>query len=476
MPISDSFSSSSSRSVALTGFLVGTACTLVITNWLASKRGQRRREQSSNASVSVNHNNIPQELRDEQLSRHTLYFGDDGMKRIRRSKICVVGLGGVGSHTAVMLARGGVEYLRLIDFDQVTLSSLNRHACATLQDVGIPKVTCVKEFCHKLGVKNIDARADMYTRESGPTLLNTDDGEYTWDLVIDCIDDVPTKAALLAYCIQKGIRVLSCMGAGGKSDVTRLHISDLRTAAKDPLASKLRQTLKRTMKSNLVIPGNSVDSVKDDSYLDDMDRLTIIYSSEMAVAKLADLTEEQKLEADKNQFGAVDGMRIRVLPVLGPIPAVMGQSLAAIAMCELGEKPILQPVTGERVGRTARNKMLQHLKRREEQIANCTLTVNAGLDNGNRWTGPIQIDLDDVEYLMGVWRNRCALTGARLGTVLELVRWDMSKPSTCDNLVMMSAHAMKQYDEMGRDCVSEEIQNRIEQRLASCRLRESDQF
>ena len=124
------------------------------------------------------------------------------------------------------------------------------------------------------------------------------------------------------------------MGAGGKSDMTRLHISDLRTSAKDPLASKLRQTIKKTMKqfdAEEKKKGNvDCDSADekyniDDSYLDDMDQLTIIFSSEKTVAKLADLTEEQKTEGDKSQFGAVDGMRIRVLPVLGPMPAIMGQ-------------------------------------------------------------------------------------------------------------------------------------------------------
>jgi tRNA A37 threonylcarbamoyladenosine dehydratase len=411
---------------------------------------------TKDSKASKSSSTIPQELRDEQLSRHTLYFGDEGMTHILNSKVCVVGLGGVGSHTAVMLARGGVRSMRLIDFDQVTLSSLNRHACATLKDVGIPKVTCVKDVCHDLGVTDVDARVEMYTAASGPSLIHPDDH---WDLVIDCIDDVPTKAALLAYCIQHKIRVFSCMGAGGKSDVTRLHISDLRTSAKDPLASKLRQTMKRVMKGI---------NMADDSYLDDMDQLTIIYSSEKSVAKLADFTEEQKQQRDKSQFGAVDGMRIRVLPVLGPMPAVMGQSLAGMALCELGKKPIPQPVTGERVSRNVRNRMFQHLQRREQLIANGTLQILVPVDD-TLYTGPLQMDHDDIEYLMGVWRNRCAVTSARLGTVLEMVRWDLSQPATCGNLVLMSNHAIKAYDEHGRSNIPDNVLKRIEERLAACR-------
>jgi tRNA A37 threonylcarbamoyladenosine dehydratase len=93
----------------------------------------------------------------------------------------------------------------------------------------------------------VDPVVEMYTAESGPRLLQLPDNEPTWDLVIDAIDDVPTKAALVAQCLKADIRVLSCMGAGGKSDVTRVHVSDLKTAARDPLATKLRQHVKKLM-------------------------------------------------------------------------------------------------------------------------------------------------------------------------------------------------------------------------------------
>ena len=334
---------SSSSDAGAKSFLAGATCALLV-RWIfdSFNRKHRTAEEASGSNRNSNpacnsakkkpHNHdLPELLRREQLSRHELYFGTPGMETLRSARVCVVGLGGVGSHTAIMLARGGVGRLRLIDFDQVTLSSLNRHACATLQDVGISKVEAVRNTCLALGMdpSKVEAIPEMYTAESGPGLLKVpqDDNhsestvQQRWDCVIDCIDDVPTKAALLAQCIATNTRVLSCMGAGGKSDMTRLHVSDLRTASRDPLASKLRQTIKRTMKQRQ----QQQTQQEDDSYLDDTDRLTIIYSSEKTVAKLADLTDEQKQEADKTQFGAVDGMRIRVLPVLGPMPAIMGQ-------------------------------------------------------------------------------------------------------------------------------------------------------
>lgn len=87
-----------------------------------------------------------------------------------------------------------------------------------------------------------------------------------------------------------------------------------------------------------------------------------------------------------------------------------------------------------------------------------------------QWIGPCQIDGDDVEYLLEVWRNRCAVTGDRLGTVLELVRWDMTRPSTCNNLVLMGASALQSYDKNGdKTAIPKEVQGRIEAHLQSCR-------
>jgi hypothetical protein len=258
------------------------------------------------------------------------------------------------------------------------------------------------------------------------------------------------------------------MGAGGKADVTRLHISDCRTAAKDPLATKLRQSLKK------LIP----DDDPNDSFLDDIAKLAIIYSSEKPVVKLADFTQEQQ-EAGVHHFGAVDGMRIRVLPVLGTMPAIMGQSLAAMALTEIGGKPF-QPVPGERLGRNVRNKMYQQLKRREDLITKKVLQ-QAGLTQlpneegclvNDTWIGPLGIDGgDDVECLLEIWRNRCAITGARLGTVLQLARWDTQRPSTCDNLVLISVNALKKFDApCGKDKIPPVVQKRIESRLQTCHL------
>lgn len=132
--------------------------------------------------------------------------------------------------------------------------------------------------------------------------------------------------------------------------------------------------------------------------------------------------------------------------------------------------------------------LLQHLKRREKKIRD-DIEATAGVQSTSaqqekskdssvreghvvdgKWVGSVQIDIDDVEYLLEIWRNRCAVTGDRLGTVLELARWDLTRPSTCNNLVLMGAGALHKFDAEGVSSVPESVQQKIEARLDSCRV------
>ncbi|KAJ1942933.1 hypothetical protein FBU59_003055, partial [Linderina macrospora] len=102
----------------------------------------------------------------EQLARHYAFLGDDGMKKLRDSFVVVVGAGGVGSWAALMLLRSGVQRMRIIDFDQVTLSSLNRHAAATRSTVGISKVDALQaNFADIAPHAKIDARVSLFNAD-----------------------------------------------------------------------------------------------------------------------------------------------------------------------------------------------------------------------------------------------------------------------------------------------------------------------
>lgn len=177
----------------------------------------------------------PPEVEEEFFSRSQPFFGDEGHQKVRGAYVVVVGLGGVGSHAAHMLCRAGVATLRMVDFDQVSVSSLNRHAVAALADVGRSKVGVLAE---KLGQINpwcnVDARAVMFTGDKAAELLAADPatGKAKPDYVVDAIDDLTTKTELLKYCAVHDIPVVMAGGAGAKADFTRLCLGNINDAAR----------------------------------------------------------------------------------------------------------------------------------------------------------------------------------------------------------------------------------------------------
>lgn len=155
----------------------------------------------------------------EQLTRTASFLGSDRFALLRDSFVIVVGLGGVGSHCTSALARSGASNIRLIDFDQVSLSSLNRHAVATLADVGTPKVECVRKRLQAVVPwVQWECFNQIWKQEQAERLLGpwcTGKGRAP-DYVIDAIDNIDSKVALLEYCHKHDIKVVSSMGAGCK--------------------------------------------------------------------------------------------------------------------------------------------------------------------------------------------------------------------------------------------------------------------
>jgi hypothetical protein len=108
----------------------------------------------------------------EQLSRNLAFLGEEGLDKVRNSFVIIVGCGGVGSWAGLMLARSGVQKIRVIDFDQVTLSSLNRHATATREDVGTPKVIAFKRHIKQFApFVKVDARVELFDENMAEYLL-----------------------------------------------------------------------------------------------------------------------------------------------------------------------------------------------------------------------------------------------------------------------------------------------------------------
>lgn len=175
-----------------------------------------------------------------RFTRTVDLYGSGGFARIRTATVAVVGLGGVGSHAALALARSGIGGLHLIDFDTVTESSLNRLTAAGPTDVGLPKVEVVARH---LAASCPDTRTRVsvafFQAEAAARLLAP-----PCDLVIDAIDSLNPKVALLAYCVGHGLPVVSSMGAAGRRDVGKVRVDDIAATRGCPLARRVRRMLR----------------------------------------------------------------------------------------------------------------------------------------------------------------------------------------------------------------------------------------
>ena len=168
-------------------------------------------------------------------------YGGDGFARIRAAHGVVVGIGGVGSWAAEALARSGVGRITLIDMDVVAASNLNRQAQATIAALGRNKVDAMRERILSFAPDCVVDEIDDFVSTDNVTLILPDDASF----VIDAIDKVNAKAALVAHCRARGLPIFVCGGSGGKSDASKLVTSDLAFTEHDALLAKLRLTLRR---------------------------------------------------------------------------------------------------------------------------------------------------------------------------------------------------------------------------------------
>lgn len=167
-------------------------------------------------------------------------YGDAALARLSAAHVCVVGIGGVGSWAAEALARSGVGRLTLIDLDHVAESNLNRQIHALDQTLGQAKVLAMQER-----IAGINPACAVATIEEFVTPENVATLMPGCTCVVDAIDQVRAKAALIAHCRAAGIPVVTTGAAGGKSDPAQMRVDDLSRTSQDPLAAKLRATLRR---------------------------------------------------------------------------------------------------------------------------------------------------------------------------------------------------------------------------------------
>lgn len=378
-----------------------------------------------------------EELIREQLARNYAFLSEEGMDKVRSQRIVVVGCGGVGSWVITMLVRSGVGAIRIIDFDQVSLSSLNRHAVANLSDVGRPKVECLRS--HMLQIApwvDIQTKNQLWNLLSGKDLIFGDDFKPT--LVVDCIDNIDTKVDLLEFCHENGVPVISSGGAACKSDPTRINIADILKTEEDPLARSVRI---RLTKRGIV------------------ENIPVVFSAEKPdprKAKLLPLDAVEVEKGDVDQLATLKNFRVRILPVLGTMPGMFGLALATHIITTVAGYPTEYVEGKNRI--KFYDGILQSLAGQQVRIGH--------LDQRT------PVAMKDVPYIVEeVFRGKSVISN--YSTRLTLSRWNPDEELSFQNIVVMTKDEQRNHEEKVlknksalEDVYSEEVIARVEMRFS----------
>lgn len=177
---------------------------------------------------------------DKRFSGIGRLYGQAELERLRRSHICVVGIGGVGSWSVEALARSGVGELTLIDLDEVCVSNVNRQLHALDGEIGKPKVEVMAQRARAINPEcNVHAISEFFTASNASELLAT-----KFDCVLDAIDNVTNKCLLIAECHKRQTPIVTTGGAGGRRDPTAIRIVDLGLTTHDGLLQAVRKKLR----------------------------------------------------------------------------------------------------------------------------------------------------------------------------------------------------------------------------------------
>lgn len=168
-------------------------------------------------------------------------YGKDALARFRQARVCVVGVGGVGSWVVEALARSAIGHITMIDLDNIAESNINRQLHALSDTLGMAKVTALADRIHQINPTCVVTQIeDFLTADNLDTMIGID----RFDYIIDAIDNVRAKVALIAHCRKHGIKLVTIGGAGGQMDPTRIEVIDLCRTEQEPLLAKVRKRLR----------------------------------------------------------------------------------------------------------------------------------------------------------------------------------------------------------------------------------------
>lgn len=177
---------------------------------------------------------------DNWLDRTSLLIGKEGIEKLKNTNVLIVGIGGVGSYAAEFLVRSGVGNLTIVDGDDVDNTNRNRQLPALVSTVGKSKIQVMADRLLDINPDlNITTLKEFINPERATEIV---DGNY--DYVMDCIDSIAPKLSLLIAAKRKRIKVISAMGAGGKTDPSKVKVTDISKTYHDMLSKNIRKKLK----------------------------------------------------------------------------------------------------------------------------------------------------------------------------------------------------------------------------------------
>lgn len=180
-------------------------------------------------------------MEEEIFSRTELLIGKEGLAKLHKSKVAVVGIGGVGSFATEALARAGVGTLVLVDHDMICPSNLNRQIHSLHSTIGLPKVDVMKSRILDINPKaNVIGIREFYSAETAEKILFKD-----LDYIVDAIDSLPSKIDLIVRCKNMELPIISAMGAGNKLDPTKFQVADISETFTCPMARRIRKELRK---------------------------------------------------------------------------------------------------------------------------------------------------------------------------------------------------------------------------------------
>ena len=185
--------------------------------------------------------------------RAELLFKKEGLHNLEQSNVLVVGLGGVGSFAAEFLVRAGVGKLTIVDGDTVDITNINRQLPALHSTVGLPKVTVVSDRLMDINPELKLTRIEEFLSPERAFEIVSEDFDY----VLDCIDSVTPKLNLIIAAKRKRVKIISSMGAGGKMEASKVHVSCITNSTNCMLAKTIRKRLKAVKIDKLKVVSSS---------------------------------------------------------------------------------------------------------------------------------------------------------------------------------------------------------------------------